>query len=394
MTDGVGTTSWVYDDLNRPTSITDPFEQTIGYGYDAAGNRTSLTYPNQTAVGYAYDSDNRLITVTRDQASLAGYQYDDAGHLTGVTRANGVNTTYGYDEAGHLASILHAAGNETLASYQYSYDGVGNRTQAIEEGQQLFVPPTETPTPTPTEPPAQDEITADNFESGDFSAWSGAETDNGDLSVTSTAAIEGSYGLEATINDQNNLYVYDEEPSGESEYHARFYFDPNSVAIPTGESFGIFQGEDANSGAVFQVELRSENDTYQIQVSTRDDNAQTQQTGWLDITGQLHAIQVEWVSASAPEAVDGHLYLWVDNQEAAQIEDLDSDTLHIDQVALGVLSPSSSEISGSVYFDDFASRRFGYIELNPNIKLGELLTDGFESGDFSAWGSAETDAAT
>src|SRR3990172_3731946 len=45
MSDGVGSTHWVYDNLNRPTSVTDPFNGTVGYGYDGLGNRTSLDYP-------------------------------------------------------------------------------------------------------------------------------------------------------------------------------------------------------------------------------------------------------------------------------------------------------------------------------------------------------------
>ena len=56
MTDGLGSTHWVYDDLGRPTSVTDPFNGTVGYGYDGVGNRTSLDYPGATPpISYAYD---------------------------------------------------------------------------------------------------------------------------------------------------------------------------------------------------------------------------------------------------------------------------------------------------------------------------------------------------
>jgi YD repeat-containing protein len=34
MTDGLGTTTHVYDRLDRRTSTTDPFGQQVGYGYD------------------------------------------------------------------------------------------------------------------------------------------------------------------------------------------------------------------------------------------------------------------------------------------------------------------------------------------------------------------------
>ncbi len=153
MTDGLGTTAWNYDEANRPASITDPFDATVQYAYDAVGNRTSLTYPNQQTVTYSYDNADRLTTVTSDQLSVASYQYDAANRLTGITRPNGVNTAYDYLNNGWLQSITHAAGIEALGSYQYQYDNVGNRIQAVENVIQPDLPPTATPTFTPTNTP-------------------------------------------------------------------------------------------------------------------------------------------------------------------------------------------------------------------------------------------------
>ena len=131
MTDGVGSTTWTYDELNRPTAIEDPFNQTVGYGYDAVGNRTSLTYPNNQTVNYTYDGANRLTTVN-GQSSIVNYTYDDANRLTEVLRSNGVVSEYTYDDASRLLSLEHLAGGQTTGSYQYTYDDVGNRTQVIE----------------------------------------------------------------------------------------------------------------------------------------------------------------------------------------------------------------------------------------------------------------------
>jgi len=150
MTDSVGITTWVYDDLNRVLSITDPFDETVAYDYDAVGNRTSLTYPNAQVVNYDYDPMNHLLEVTSGVLAVAGYEYDAAGRLTAITRANDVDTTYGYDNAGQLLSILHADGTETVASYEYAYDNVGNRIQAVEEVKLPPVPPSPTPTITLT----------------------------------------------------------------------------------------------------------------------------------------------------------------------------------------------------------------------------------------------------
>ena len=46
------------------------------------------------------------------------------------------------------------------------------------------------------------------FETGDFSEWDASVTDGGDLSVTNGAALFGSYGLSALIDDLTTIYVY------------------------------------------------------------------------------------------------------------------------------------------------------------------------------------------
>jgi YD repeat-containing protein len=54
MTDSVGVTTYVYDDLGRLISVDDPITGTVSYGYDLAGNRTQLTYPTGEVVTYTY----------------------------------------------------------------------------------------------------------------------------------------------------------------------------------------------------------------------------------------------------------------------------------------------------------------------------------------------------
>jgi len=132
MTDGVGLTRWSYDALNRPTAVTDPFGDTVSYAFDAVGNRTGLTYPDGEAVTYAYDPADRLINVTDWVSSLTSYDYDAADRLQTIALPNGVVSSFDYDAAGRLTVLSHTLGAEVLASYQYGYDGVGNRIQASE----------------------------------------------------------------------------------------------------------------------------------------------------------------------------------------------------------------------------------------------------------------------
>ena len=127
-----GSTHWAYDTLDRATSITDPFGGTVSYGYDAVGNRTSLTYPDGKAASYGYDPADRLAQVTDWSSYVTSYTYDAADQLATTLLPNGVVSSYTYDSAGRLTQLTHAAGADTLSSFQYTYDPVGNRTQAIE----------------------------------------------------------------------------------------------------------------------------------------------------------------------------------------------------------------------------------------------------------------------
>src|SRR6185436_11641748 len=69
-----------------------------------------------------------------------------------------------------------------------------------------------TPTPTATATPLPDLIFADGFETGDLSAWTSSQTDGGDLSASSAAALVGATGMQAVLNDNTALYVTDTTP--------------------------------------------------------------------------------------------------------------------------------------------------------------------------------------
>jgi hypothetical protein len=75
-------------------------------------------------------------------------------------------------------------------------------------------------------------ISIDGFETGDFAGWSATATDGGDLSVATSAALIGNYGMQATIDDNIALYATDWSPVADPLYQARFHFDPNSIGGP------------------------------------------------------------------------------------------------------------------------------------------------------------------
>lgn len=134
MDDGLGHTTWAYDNLNRITSITDPFNKTVGYGYDDDGKRTSITYPapvNKT-ISYQYNTLDQLEHVLDGSTHLADYSYDIARRLSGAALGNGVTSTPGYDLSGQLTSLTYHKGSVQYAAYSYHYNLVGNRDQVQE----------------------------------------------------------------------------------------------------------------------------------------------------------------------------------------------------------------------------------------------------------------------
>src|SRR6185436_20110001 len=136
MVDGVGTTTWNYDALNRPLTITDPFTSTVSYVYDVLSNRTSLTYPDGKVVTNTYDALNRLIQVTVWNTQTTAYTYNALGQLITATLPNGITSNLSYNNAHRLESMTHMTSTATLASYTYTLDASGNRTQSVESVKQ------------------------------------------------------------------------------------------------------------------------------------------------------------------------------------------------------------------------------------------------------------------
>lgn len=133
MQDELGATSYIYDAANRLTSVTDPHGFVVSYAYDEAGNLTEITYPGDKTVSYTYDALNHLETVTNWLGQTATYTYDEAGRLVTLVNFNGTVTTYGYDNANRLVDLENRkSDNSPIATYHFTLDGNGNRTNVVQ----------------------------------------------------------------------------------------------------------------------------------------------------------------------------------------------------------------------------------------------------------------------
>jgi RHS repeat-associated protein len=96
--------------------------------------------PNGGITIYEYDELNRLVKLTNPLNQVTEYSYDKLGRRTNITYANDVITTYYYDDIGNLLSLVHKKPTgEILASFEYTYDKVGNRlTMTTLEGKHEY----------------------------------------------------------------------------------------------------------------------------------------------------------------------------------------------------------------------------------------------------------------
>jgi len=133
-----GIESFVYDELNRVTQITQTgngvTDKRVDFSYNAASQMTGIVRYSDLAgnelVGsssYSYDRAGRLINLTHngDSEVIADYAwlYDSANRITQFTNPDGA-ISYTYDERGQLTG----AESDYQADESYSYDGNGNRT--------------------------------------------------------------------------------------------------------------------------------------------------------------------------------------------------------------------------------------------------------------------------
>ncbi len=244
---------------------------------------------------------------------------------------------------------------------------------AFEARRESYIGPANGAPQPPPFPEKTDALFTDNFESGNLSAWSGSALDGGDMGVTTQAAITGTYGLQAVIDDNNSLYVVDWRPYEETRYRARFYFDPNSITMASGNAHYLFYALNRDDGIVARLELQYASSTYQVRAAAVNDASAWNTTAWTTISDAPHYLEFDWQAASAAGANDGALIFWVDGTQAGAFTAIDNDTRRVDKVRLGAVAEIDNGTRGTYYFDAFESRRETYIGQASLLSPGRVV---------------------
>jgi RHS repeat-associated protein len=125
------TTSNLYDEFDRKTSVNNGDSKNLSYSYDANGNRKTVTDADDIVTRYNYDDLNRVINVLNSQGVTA-YQYDRSSLQTQVSYPNGTQAKTSYDGAGRTQSISNLQDGAIISKFDYVLDSNGNRTQQTE----------------------------------------------------------------------------------------------------------------------------------------------------------------------------------------------------------------------------------------------------------------------
>lgn len=146
VTNSNGTTEYDYTDINMLWKLRDPQNAETVHTYEATdGTRRERTeYPNGVDIDFTYDKSDRITEIesydsqgqllTEDQYSYTTGANDTALRQKWTNKGN-VEQRYTYDQLNRLKTAKpFFSGQQTTPVYTYNYDGVGNRTQAVENG--------------------------------------------------------------------------------------------------------------------------------------------------------------------------------------------------------------------------------------------------------------------
>jgi hypothetical protein len=209
----------------------------------------------------------------------------------------------------------------------------------------------------------------------------GAPAFAGTLDVAPEATWSGDFGLVLGLTDTAPSYVETDTPADEVRYVVRFYFNADTVSLGAGGSLALFRAFSDALVPIVTALLQSGGDSGRELVFTVKTDAAEASTAGIPVGSGWHLLELDW-AAAGPGANDGFLHTRLDDAPTAGLDLLDNDQSTIGVARWGAVVVAATP-SGTLWLDDFASRRTGPIgpvlagslDLDGNGAL-EALTDG------------------
>jgi hypothetical protein len=196
-----------------------------------------------------------------------------------------------------------------------------------------------------------------DHESGDLSEYGFTVTDSGDLSVQVAAALAGTgYGMQLVIDDTTAIYGQRTGIANSSgTVRARFYIDPNGLAMANGNEFKLLLLYNNASAVSGRVGLVWSNVTgFNIRAGYADNAGTYTSLGDYAITDEPHYIEIRLVKATADGANDGTFSLWIDGVLKETDTGIDNDVRAATFGGLDFGAPANLDVgtSGTFFLDE------------------------------------------
>ena len=127
-------TSYLYDRVNRLSSVTAQDGGVTAFSYNALNQLTAITDPRQLPTQYTVDALGNLVQLSSPDAGLTNLAQDADGNVVSRLDGNGNTLLFQYDALNRITAVTNADTNQILFSYEYDqvdnthHNGIGHLT--------------------------------------------------------------------------------------------------------------------------------------------------------------------------------------------------------------------------------------------------------------------------
>jgi RHS repeat-associated protein len=137
MTDGTGTTTKEYDQLDRLTEVKNGAKEVVKYKYNLGNQLTELTYPNSKIVKRAFDKAGRMEKVTDWLGYETTFSYNRDSQVKSTSFPGETSDAYTYNKAGQLTEMVNSKKGEPRGTLTYTRNKLGQVEKDLEPGQEI-----------------------------------------------------------------------------------------------------------------------------------------------------------------------------------------------------------------------------------------------------------------
>lgn len=193
-------------------------------------------------------------------------------------------------------------------------------------------------------------------------------TDEGDLSTGTPGLASTTAKMEALIDDTNAIYGEVTISAALEDCRVRFYVDPNTLSIGSGDDIVIVEIDGAIEDDLADIVLLYDGVNYEVWLIGLDDGG-----GWhtgtkTDISDTEHYIEFHVVRATNATSNDGTMDWWIDGAHIEQLTNIDNyDQMgNVQFVRMGAVRSIPATASGTLHLDELKGNDDGS-EIGPVV---------------------------